>query len=264
MNKLTKKWGLVLEALPIVAVLLIAKAAVETFNVDVISINPVITAFVGSVIFIMAFIFAGKLPEYEESERIPGQLASSIKTLYRDVNIICPNDEKVATKVQSDIKGLLTAINSSLRNGTWEKKEIKAGIDALDVAAVHLAEKGIAPPFLVKMRNEISNIDKLASRIQAIKESSFIPAAYAAADLAIGMVIFVLLFVKIDPYFDGLVLLGTISLLLISLSLLIKHISQPFKVGKRSYADVELDAMYDLEDELEVKSTEIKRKDLPT
>lgn len=264
MNKLTKKWGLIMEVLPIVAILLVVKVAVETFNLDIISISPIITAFVGSVIFIMAFIFAGKLPEYEESERIPGQLASSIKTLYRDVNVVCANDEKVAAEIQNHIKNLLHAINSNLRNGTWEKDEIRAEVDALDTAVVHLAQKSTAPPFLVKMRNEISNIDRLTNRIEAIKESNFIPAAYAVADSAIGMVIFVLLFAKIDPYFDGLVLLGAISSLLISFSLLIKHVSQPFKVGKRSYADVELDAMYDLRDHLEVKSTETKRKGLMT
>lgn len=263
MTKLAKKWGLVLEALPIVAALLIAKAAVDTFNLDVILINPIITAFVGSVIFIMAFIFAGKLPEYEESERIPGQLASSIKTLFRDVNVICHTDVKRAEEIQNHVKKILNTINSSLKNGTWDKKGINAGIDALDIAAIQLAEQGVPPPFLVKMRNEISNVDRLTSRIHSIKESSFIPAAYAAADLAVGMVIFVLLFAKIDPAFDGLVLLGTISLLLISLSLLIKHISQPFKVGKRSYADVELDDLYELQDQLEVKSTEIKGA-LPT
>lgn len=119
--------------------------------------------------------FAGKLTEYEESERITVQLASSIKTLYRGVNIICTNDGKMAAKIQRHTKALLNAINSNLRNGTWEKKEISAGIDVLDVAAVQLVEKGMTSPlFLVNMRNEISNIDKLANRIQDIKESIFI------------------------------------------------------------------------------------------
>lgn len=76
----------------------------------------------------------------------------------------------------------MNTINSSLRNGTWEKKEINADIDALDVTAIQLAEKGTVQQFLVKMRNEISNIDRFTNRIQDIKESRFIHAAYAVAD----------------------------------------------------------------------------------
>lgn len=81
MDEIAKRLTLILEALPIVAALLVAKVVVETFGLDVISINPVITAFASSIIFIMAFIFAGKLLEYKERTQTLGQLAASIKAL---------------------------------------------------------------------------------------------------------------------------------------------------------------------------------------
>jgi len=76
-----KKYMLVLKALGIVAILLVVKLIVDRFNLDVIAVSPVITGIVAGVIFTIAIIFTGVLSDYKESEKIPGDLASSIKSL---------------------------------------------------------------------------------------------------------------------------------------------------------------------------------------
>ena len=43
---------------------------------------------------------------------------------------------------------------------------------------------------------------------------------------------------------------GVISLILISLILLIKDMDDPFEVGKKTYADIDLSLMYKLEERL--------------
>lgn len=62
---------LVLKSGIIVTVLLILKfLIVDYFELDVISINPVVTAIIAGVIFTIAILFTGTLSDYKESEKI--------------------------------------------------------------------------------------------------------------------------------------------------------------------------------------------------
>jgi hypothetical protein len=63
-------------------------------------------------------------------------------------------------------------------------------------------------------------------------------------------VILILFFVKLDPFYEGLVIFTVLTSLLISLLLLIKDMDDPFEIGKKSYADVDLTLLSDLEKEL--------------
>jgi hypothetical protein len=82
-----KKYVLVLKALGIVAVLTAVKLVVDHFGMDVVATSPVITAIVAGVIFTIAIIFSGVPTDYKESEKIPVELAASIKSLYRDTGV---------------------------------------------------------------------------------------------------------------------------------------------------------------------------------
>ena len=106
----------------------------------------------------------------------------------------------------------------------------------------------------MKLRTELINVERLSNRIAVIKHTSFIPAAYTIAELAAAGVIGILFFVRIDLWYEGLVLFAVISALLISLILLIKDMDDPFEVGRKSYADVDLSILFDLEKEWESRT----------
>jgi sugar phosphate permease len=100
------------------------------------------------------------------------------------------------------------------------------------------------------MRNELTAIDRISNRIATIAGTSFIPTAYAISEVAIGAVIVVLLFLKMDSLLQGLVLFGAIAVLSIGLLLLIKDMDNPFEVGAGTYADVNLDLLWHLQEEM--------------
>jgi O-antigen/teichoic acid export membrane protein len=100
------------------------------------------------------------------------------------------------------------------------------------------------------MRVELTTIDRICNRIQTIAETTFIPTAYAIAEISIIAVIFILLFLKIDPYYEGLILFAVISTLIIGILLLIKDMDNPFEVGDGTYADVDLSLLWNLEKEI--------------
>lgn len=253
MNNFMKKWGLTLKVLSMVFILLVIKRIITFFELDVATASPLITALVGGVIFTIAIIFTGTLTDYKESEKIPGELAASIKALYKDSTVIPVNDKKITAEMRSHIIALLQGINSNFRKNAWGLEGINSAMDSINEDISQLAEKGLAPPLIVKLRTELINIDKISNRIKTISETTFIPAAYGIAELAVVAVLLVLLFVKTEPYYEGLALIGATSALLIGLILLIKDMDNPFEVGKNTYADIDLSLLWNLEEYLKNK-----------
>jgi hypothetical protein len=249
MSSFKKKWGLTIEALVIVFILLVLKTIIFYYDLEVATASPLIPALVGGVIFTIAIIFTGTLADYKESEKIPGELAASIKALYND-SLVLPIDDEVTSSMRIHIMALLHSINSNFRKNNWDLHEINSTMDAVNNDIRLLSAKGMAPPLIVKLRVELINIDKISNRIKTIAETSFIPAAYGIAELAVGAVLIMLLFLKIEPVFEGLALIAATSSLLIGLILLIKDMDNPFEVGKKTYADVDLSLLWDLEDYL--------------
>ncbi len=244
------KWGLILQSLAITAVLLVVRLMIDYFNLDILSVTTLITAFVGGAMFTIAIILTGTLTDYKESERIPGEMATSVSALYADSDLIRVPNTAIAGELKKHVRELLSTINTSFKNNVWNSNEIKKGIRSINENIYHLADNNVAPQFLVKLRTELTNIERMSNRVQVIKNTSFIPAAYAIAELAAAGVILILFFVKLDLFYEGLVLFTVLSSLLISLLLLIKDMDDPFEVGKKSYADVDLTILFDLEKEI--------------
>jgi hypothetical protein len=254
MRNFKVKWGLAIKTAAIVAVIVAARVLIQALDLDVIAVGTMVSALVTGAVFTVAIIFAGTLTDYKESEKIPGELTSSIMSLYKDAKLACLGQEKIAAEIQSHIKELLRTINSNfsqLQAGrTWKSTAINSAIDKVDEDITHLAEKGVAPVLLARLRTELTNINKMSNRIDVIAETSFIPAAYAIAEVAIIFVLAVSSFVEMEHYYEGVAFLGSISFLLIGLMLLIRDMDNPFE----GYARVDLSLLDSLEQRLEGKT----------
>lgn len=242
-----KKWGLLLKTLRIVAVLLVIKAGVVVAGLEVLPINNLLTSFVGAVMFTIAIIFTGTLVDYKESEKIPGDLATSIQSLSDDIDFIPLGDDTLRRTFHEDLHALLKAICRNFRANKWDITTVRVAIGKINGDIRALAELNVAPPILVRMRNELTSIDRISNRVSTIAETSFIPTAYAISQVAIGAVILVLLFLRVDPPLLGLLLFAAINMLTIGLLLLIMDMDNPFEVGLDTYADVNLYLLADLE-----------------
>jgi hypothetical protein len=245
-----QKWRLVLRALAITGILVIIRLIIGFFGLDTFSVTNLITAFVSGAMFTIAIILTGTLTDYKESEKIPAELATSISSLYADCNLVRKPHTVITEELQGHARELLTAINNNFKRNSWDAFEIKGVIARINNDIYRLADNGAAPQFLVKMRTELINIERLSNRIQIIKHTSFISAAYAIAELAAAGVILILCFVKLDPFYESLVIFTALSSLLISLLLLIRDMDDPFEVGKKTYADIDLTILLELETEL--------------
>jgi hypothetical protein len=248
MNKFEQKWGIVFKAAAIVAVLLVVRMAIDTLQLDLITVNTVVGSFVGGAIFTLAIILTGTLVDFKEAEKIPGELAGAFKNLYQDARLIQMEDLSLIRAVHLHARDLLVVINQNFRENCWDHKGITGSIDRINDDIATLAAKNIPPQFLVKLRAEVSAIERLTNRVQVIARTSFIPAAYAIAELATVGVLIVLLFIRLDPYYEGLVIFFVIAVTIIGLLLLIKDMDNPFEYGAHAYADVDFTILFDMEE----------------
>ena len=141
----------------------------------------------------------------------------------------------------------------------WSMEDMDKAIGPINADIAKLVDMNAAPNYVVKLKTEITNIDRISHRVKTIAETSFIPAAYAISELAAAGVIILLFFVKLDPFYEGLVLFTVLCMLLVALLLLIRDMDNPFEVGKKTYADIDLFLLWDLEKKLDEKTGYAKK-----
>ena len=254
MGSFMTKWGLILKAFGITIILLIVRMVFDYLNFDILSVTNLITAFIGGAIFTIAIIFAGTLTDYKESEKIPGEIVTSIRSLYSDLNLVRVKDMTCIAGMQGNVAALMRSINKNFRNNTWDLEAMDIALDAVIADISTLVDEGVPPNFIIKLKSELTAVDRLSHRVKTIAETSFIPAAYAIAELAAAGVIILLFFVKLDPFYEGLVLFTVLSMLLTALLLLIRDMDNPFEVGEKTYADIDMFLLWDLEKKLNEKT----------
>jgi hypothetical protein len=243
-----KKYGLVLKAAIFALVIVGLKTILHFFGLEIIEVGPVITALVAGVFFVLAIILSGVMSDFKESEKIPGELSASIEALYKDSRLISKK-EGVST-ILNHIHELTHAIISNFqRKGTWKLTEINGSIDEVDRDIRVFAENGAPTALIVKLRVELGNIKKISNRVEVVKETSFLPPAQAIAEFATGAAIIVLLLLKTEPYYEGFLLIGAISLILLSVVLLIRDMDNPFE----GHASIDMRQLYKLDKYLESK-----------
>jgi len=249
-----KTWGLIIKAAGITGALLVVRLVFDYLNFDVLSVTNLITAFIGGAIFTIAIIFAGTLTDYKESEKIPSEIATSIRSFYSDLDIVRVQDQTMVPCMKEKTAALMRCITKNFRNNVWSMKEMNSAVDTLNADISRLVDQGVPPNFVIKLKTELTNIDRISHRVKTIAGTSFIPAAYAISELAAAGVIILLFFVKLDPFYEGLLLFTVLCMLLIALLLLIKDMDNPFEVGKKTYADIDLFLLWDLEKNLNEKT----------
>lgn len=249
LHVLAKQWGIVLKASCIVLVILALRFYISHLGYDVIPLNSLITALLGGVFFTIGILLSGAISDYKEAEKIPGELAVSIKTMYNDTEVITvkPKHDHLLTDLRSHVVNLLSVLNSNFRRNVWKLKEIDSAINAVNKDLRKIGQEGVYPGFITRFRSELTNIDRLSHRVDVISETTFVPASYTIAEVSIASLVLILLFVQMElsPVF-AYIILGAISGILISTVLFIKNMDSPFDIGD-GFADVDLSILFSLE-----------------
>jgi hypothetical protein len=246
-RKYMNKWMIVIKAMAVAAVLAGVKFGLHALNLEFFRIDPLISALISGVIFTIAILLAGVMTDFKESEKIPGELAATIKALHKDFELLEFTAKKETDSALSHLNKLISVIINQFESNKWKQSEIGEIIEKIDNEIKEMAAKNLAPPYVIKMRNELNNIEKISNRVDTIEETDFLPAAYALSLMAVTLVFLILLFSIVDPYVIGMVLIFTVTFLITGILLLIKDMDNPFETGGIGSADVDLSHIYKLD-----------------
>lgn len=229
----------------------VARIFIDGFGLEFFSLSPLFTSVIAGGIFIVSLLLAGTLADYKESEKIPSEIAASLQSIYEDGRYLH------RTEPNFNLSGLaarLREVIGKLRADLAAKTTRHAldRVDDLSTSFLEMEKLGTPPNYIVRLKQEQSNIRRLLLRIYHIQRIEFVPSAHVLVRSIILLIISLLLFTKIEPVYDGLIILAFISFLFTYLVKLIKTIDTPFRVDEYTMDDVSLFLLRELNERIQV------------
>lgn len=237
MEKLSKNniWIFV-KAMIFVALIIGIKFIAHIFGFEFLTINNLFSGIIAANVFLMGFLLSGVLSDYKESEKIPGELASSINNIYSE--LIYLHDDKNVLKSKECMLFCQELAESVLN---WFHRKEKTALLIAKTRYLNSLfakiEDDTQANYIVRLKNEMSNLSKTIIRVDTIRDTSFITTGYQIAISVTALMCFGLIFSQIDPFYESLFFVGVITFLLIFLILLIHDLDNPFAYNKKYSAE---------------------------
>lgn len=237
------KWKILLQVIPIIAFILLIKTLFHHYELEMMELNALFTSLVGATIFLIGFLISGVLSDYKESEKIPGEITTSLKNILDDsLTLKHHYSDETFKQFISFQKKLVNNIKSWLYKEI-ETSELLTQFDVLNSIIIQLDKEGVQANFLIRIKNEISTVRKNLLRIEAIRETNFISSAYAIVESMAFVISAGLIFIKIEPFFAALFFTVLVTFLIIYMIILIKDLDDPFdyQANGESGTEISLD-----------------------
>lgn len=268
-QRLTSDYRLLARTLPLVGIVLALKLGLDQLGWDTIELNPLYSGLVAANVFLIGFLLAGTLADYKESERLPGELAVRAEAIADDCQILFREKRADAARRCLAHIGQLAATLNAWLHGKADVQEALERIE--DFNGYFLEFQPLTQPnFIVRLKQEQTALRMLVTRINTIRETSFVGAGYVIATITSALLVIALLLANIAPLGAELFQLGTITFLLAYMILLIKDLDDPFEYdanGRVGAAEVSLAPLAYLErrmaSELEALTSEAPPSEEP-
>jgi predicted membrane chloride channel (bestrophin family) len=245
-SRIHKKYQLVSKVILIVGIVIVLKLIAHWFGWEIISLNPLLSGIVAANVFLMGFLLSGILTDYKESERLPGELTTSIESIVEEALTIYKAKNAPAAK---ECLTYLHQFTVAAKNWFYKKERTKdvmeklSGLSDFFVAFEPLTQA----TFIARLKQEQTNIRRILVRIHTVRETSFVSSGYMIAEITTVLLTLGLIFSKIDPFYESLFFVGVITFLLTFLILLIRDLDNPFGYYESdSTEDVSLKPLDDL------------------
>ncbi len=221
------RWRVALKTIPLVVAIVAVKFLVHSLGYEFLTLNSLFTAIISANIFLIGFLISGTLVDYKESEKLPGDLSASLETMADEGLIL------YASKKSQEAKDYLLKLSQfSTLLLEWFHKKARTHVlmeKLLSFNDDFLAfEKQIQPNFIVRLKQEQNLLRKMIKRIHTIRETSFLGTGYAIAEIITFILVFGLIFIKMDPFYESVFFVSFVSFILIYMIYFIKDLDNPF------------------------------------
>ncbi len=238
------KWKLMLTTLPFVAAVTALKAGVQFglgFEgvVEFGDVGVVLTA----AVFLTGFLLAGTMADYKESEKLPGDVATTLETI--EELFVLATTNRPGLEVRALQRHVLT-LTDAVREWLVKKRTTAQVFEALSAmnGVIQQLEAGGAGPYASRAVPQLLMLRRAVSRIDVISRTGFLPPAYALLEVLLTMILGLLLVAKFKNPVAEFILVPFVSLVNIYMLRLIKDIDDPFDFlpdgRKRGGAEVDL------------------------
>jgi len=246
------KWRLALNTLPFIVFIILAKYIAHYYEIEFLSLNALFTAIISANIFLIGFLISGTLSDFKESERLPGEIAGNIQSLFDEIYITIKN--KNSPEAKEFAKDLLE-LNEDIISWFYKKTKTQEIYKKIFYLNNHLLkmEPLTQANFIVKMKNEQNNLRKTITRIHTIRETSFLGTGYAVAEIITTILVIGLIFVNLNPFYESMFFVSFVSFVMIYMIFFIKDLDNPFSYYDESVfvEDVSLKPVVDSKNRIE-------------
>ncbi len=206
---------------------------------------------VASTVFLLSFLLTGVLQDFKESEKIPGELATSLQSLTLEIWAIQAYHPEA--RVSDALKAVALMGNVLV---DWLKERITTDQILLHHQQVHhevvlaaVQFKGDASTLRGRLMQDLATILQKINRVQTIRDTTFVPLVYWMADIAAVFLFGGLVMARAENLAESVFFLAVISFIVILLLRLIDDIDNPFGLS-------DLDSAEDVSIELLEKTVE--------
>ncbi len=238
------KWKLMLTTLPFVVVVTAIKAVLEfVFHykgvVEFGDVGIVLTAGV----FLSGFVLAGTMADYKEAEKLPSEIAITLETIEEIFVLACTGRPALAI---GEFKRETLKVADTIKAWLLRAKQTPEVFDALTQMNVIIRrlEAGGAGPYASRAVPQLLMLRRNVSRIDVIRRTGFLPAAYALLEVLLAMILLLLMAASFKSVVAEFILVPVVALVNVYLLRLIKDVDDPFDYApdglKQGGAEVEL------------------------
>ncbi len=212
-------------ALVVVAVVVALKAGAHALGWEVLSLNALLSGLVAADVFLMGFLLGGVIADFKESEKLPGELASSLEIMHNEATDMARRGDG-DTSLVNGVRDLAV----SIQDWFYKKRRTTEVMNTLtDLSPRLLAlESPAQAASIARIKQEQHALRRALVRIHTIRETSFVSSGYLIAELTTILLSIALVLSNTGPVFESLFLVGVIVFLLAFLLLLIGDLDNPF------------------------------------
>jgi len=252
MRTFFKNHCLLLKTLPFVAVIIGVKFSVHFFGYEIIELNALFTSFVAANVFLLGFLLAGVLADFKESEKLPGELSVSLESIADEAHILYQaKNIREAAQCLEHVRMLIGCLRE------WFHKKERTRTVFEHLSSLNMLITALEPHtqanFIVRLKQEQANIRRIVTRIDTIRDTSFVSSGYRIAEINSILLILGLIVIQLEPFLHALFLTGAVSLLFLYMMFLIKDLDNPFGYyNANSIENVPVKVIEDLEERLKI------------
>lgn len=235
------------------------KLIFQYFGIEFLAVNPLLTAIISGNIFILGFLLNSTLRDYKEAEKYPGDLSTSLETIYDECEI---QYSRSKNKAFLDCIEQIRKINQMIYKW-FHKKEYTQNV-LYEISELNKFMGEFEPltqaNFIVRLKNEQNSIRRMMIRVNVLRDTPFYDTSYKLAKLTVGFLLIMLTLLTASPFYEYLFFIGVIVFINVFLVNLIRDLDDPFEYNEEQTNDeVSLKPLSDLEKRIEKRMSHLNK-----